>query len=60
MWRRCPCEGPTAAQPEPFAISFHDGGDIRVVYIPSRDTVLAIRLSEPLYGDPQLADRLLT
>jgi CubicO group peptidase (beta-lactamase class C family) len=59
MWRACPCRRPTNKSPEPFALAFHDGGDIRVAYIPSRDVVLALRLSEPLYDERQLADRLM-
>ncbi len=54
-WRHCPCNGPTPAEPEPFLYAFHDGGDARLVYIPSRDVVLAIRLSKPLYDEDQIA-----
>ncbi len=53
-WRHCPCDPPTPERPEPFLYVSHDGGDVRVLYIPSRDTVLVIRLSEPLYGPTQL------
>ncbi len=48
-WRHCPCDAPTADDPEPFLYAFHDGGDARLVYIPSRDVVLAMRFSKPLY-----------
>lgn len=48
-WRRCPCGPPTRAEPTPFLYAFHDGGDVRLVYIPSRDVVLAIRFSKSLY-----------
>jgi CubicO group peptidase (beta-lactamase class C family) len=58
MWRLCPCTTPTRKSPEPFTLAFHDGGDTRVVYIPSRDVVLAMRFSEPLYDERQLAQRL--
>ena len=54
-WRHCPCDGPTSADPEPFLYAFHDGGDIRLVYLPSKDVVLAIRLSKPLYDEDQIA-----
>ena len=40
--------------PEPFLYTYHDGGDIRVVYIPSRDVVLAMRFSKPLYDADQI------
>lgn len=53
-WRHCPCDGPTLADPEPFLYAFHDGGDARLVYIPSRDVVLAIRLTKPLYDEDQI------
>lgn len=53
-WRRCPCDPPTAAETEPFLYAFHDGGDVRVLYIPSRQTTLAIRLSKPLYDADQI------
>lgn len=54
-WRHCPCDPPTAQEPEPFLYAFHDGGDARLVYIPSRDVVLAMRFSKPLYD----ADRIV-
>ncbi len=53
-WRHCPCDPPSAADPEPFLYAFHDGGDARVVYVPSRDTVLAMRFSKPLYDEDQI------
>ncbi len=49
-WRHCPCEPSTVADPEPFLYAFHDGGDVRLVYIPSRDLVMALRFTEGLYG----------
>jgi CubicO group peptidase (beta-lactamase class C family) len=49
-WRHCPCDPPTVSDPEPFLYAFHDGGDVRLVYIPSRDVVLAMRFSTSLYG----------
>ena len=53
-WRHCPCDPPSAEYPEPFLYTYHDGGDIRVVYIPSRDVVLAMRFSKPLYDADQI------
>jgi hypothetical protein len=58
-WRHCPCDLPTAARPEPYLYVFHDGGDSRVVYIPSRDTVVAMRLSKGLYETDRIADDLV-
>ncbi|MEL6890733.1 MAG: serine hydrolase [Actinomycetota bacterium] len=55
-WRHCPCDPPTYAEPEPFLYAFHDGGDARLVYIPSRDTILAMRFSSPLYGEDRIVD----
>ena len=49
---------PTAADPEPYLYAFHDGGDVRVVYVPSRDVVMAMRFSRPLYDERRLADGL--
>ena len=57
-WRRCPCDPPTAADPEPFLYAFHDGGDVRVVYVPGRGVVMAIRFSRPLYDERRVADGL--
>ena len=53
-WRHCPCGPPSEEYPEPYLYTFHDGGDIRVVYIPSRDVVLAMRFSKPLYDADQI------
>jgi len=53
-WRHCPCTGPSSVDPEPFLYAFHDGGDARLVYIPSRDVVLAIRLTKPLYDEDHI------
>ena len=53
-WRHCPCDPPSEEYPEPFLYTYHDGGDIRVVYIPSRDVVLAMRFSKPLYDADQI------
>lgn len=53
-WRHCPCDPPTIAEPEPFLYVFHDGGDVRLLYIPSRQATLAIRLSKPLYDADQI------
>ncbi len=53
-WRHCPCKAPTTAEPEPFLYAYHDGGDIRLVYIPTRDVVMAMRFSKPLYDADQL------
>ncbi len=55
-WRHCPCDPPSVAEPEPFLYSFHDGGDVRLVYIPSRDQVLALRFSKSLYDADQIVD----
>lgn len=57
-WRHCPCDPPTAAEPEPFLYAFHDGGDARLVYIPSRDVVLAMRFSTSLYGEDRIVDNI--
>ena len=53
-WRHCPCGPPSEEYPEPYLYTFHDGGDVRVVYIPSRDVVLAMRFSKPLYDADQI------
>lgn len=53
-WRHCPCDAPTPSEPEPFLYAFHDGGDVRLVYVPSRDVVLAMRFSKPLYDADQI------
>lgn len=53
-WRHCPCDLPSAEYPEPYLYLYHDGGDVRVVYIPSRDSVLAMRFSKPLYDADQI------
>jgi cellulose synthase (UDP-forming) len=53
-WRHCPCDPPSAEYPEPYLYTFHDGGDVRLVYIPSRDVVLAMRFSKPLYDADQI------
>ncbi len=55
-WRHCPCDPGTALDPEPFLYAFHDGGDARLVYIPSRDVVLAMRFSTSLYGPERIVD----
>ncbi len=57
-WRHCPCDPPTAAEPEPFLYAFHDGGDARLVYIPSRDVVIAMRLSKSLYDADRIVDNI--
>jgi hypothetical protein len=56
LWRHCPCDGPTRAESEPFLYAFHDGGDTRLVYIPSRDVVIAMRFSKPLYDQDRIID----
>ncbi len=53
-WRHCPCDPPSDLDPEPFLYAFHDGGDARLVYIPSRDVVLAMRFSKPLYDEDRI------
>jgi cellulose synthase (UDP-forming) len=53
-WRHCPCDPPSEEVPEPYLYTFHDGGDVRLVYIPSRDVVLAMRFSKPLYDEDQI------
>lgn len=55
-WRHCPCDPPSVADSEPYLYLFHDGGDVRLVYIPSRDVVLVMRFSTPLYGDGRIVD----
>jgi hypothetical protein len=57
-WRRCPCDPPTTDDPEPFLYAFHDGGDVRVVYVPGKDVVMAMRFSRPLYDERRVADGL--
>lgn len=55
-WRHCPCDPATPLDPEPFLYAFHDGGDARLVYIPSRDVVMAMRFSTSLYGPERIVD----
>ncbi len=57
-WRHCPCDPPSEADPEPFLYAFHDGGDARLVYIPSRDLVIAMRLSKSLYDEDRIVDNI--
>lgn len=57
-WRHCPCTPPTAEDPMPWLYLFHDGGDVRVSYVPKSDTVVVIRLSVPLYGARHVVDRI--
>ena len=38
VWRHCPCGPPTADDATPWLYLFHDGGDVRVVYVPDLDT----------------------
>ncbi len=57
-WRHCPCDPPSEEDPEPFLYAFHDGGDARLVYIPSRDLVIAMRLSTSLYGPERIVDNI--
>lgn len=57
-WRRCPCADPTDADPAPYTYVFHDGGDTRVLYLPARDLVVAVRFDVPFYGRDRIADDL--
>jgi CubicO group peptidase (beta-lactamase class C family) len=57
-WKRCPCGRATAEIPTPWTYVFHDGSDVRVLYIPHRDEVMALRLSSPLYGAERVSDEL--
>ncbi|MGE0305997.1 MAG: serine hydrolase, partial [Acidimicrobiia bacterium] len=57
-WRRCPCGATTAGTSSDYLYVFHDGGDVRIAYIPSLDTVFAIRLDAPIYGPDRVADDL--
>jgi cellulose synthase (UDP-forming) len=53
-WRHCPCVPATPEVPEPFLYLFHDGGDVRLIYIPSRDIVMVMRFSTSLYGPTKI------
>jgi CubicO group peptidase (beta-lactamase class C family) len=55
-WRHCPCRPPTEADPTPWYYAYHDGGDVRVVYLPDEDAVVVVRVSEPLYGAVHVVD----
>ena len=55
-WRHCPCTAATADDPMPWLYVFHDGGDVRVAYVPSQDVVMAMRFSTPLYGRTRIVD----
>ncbi len=57
-WRLCPCGQPTAEKPAPYAYVFHDGGDTRLLYVPDRDLVVAVRFDVPFYGVDRIADDL--
>lgn len=57
-WRLCPCGDPTDEAPTPYAYVFHDGGDTRLLYLPDRDQVVAVRFDVPFYGPGRIADDL--
>ena len=52
--------GPDEAGPDArsYAYVFHDGGDTRLLYLPARDLVVAVRFDVPFYGPDRIADGL--
>src|SRR5204862_7600157 len=57
-WRHCPCRAPTDDDPTPFFYAYHDGGDVRVVYLPDEQVTLVVRVSAALYGSTHVVDSI--
>jgi CubicO group peptidase (beta-lactamase class C family) len=57
-WRHCPCRPPSYVDPTPWYYSYHDGGDVRLLFMPDLQLTVAIRVSVPLYGSTHVVDVL--
>ena len=57
-WRHCPCRPPSYSDPTPWYYSYHDGGDVRLLFMPDLQLTVAIRVSVPLYGSTHVVDVL--
>jgi CubicO group peptidase (beta-lactamase class C family) len=57
-WRHCPCRAPTESDPTPWYYAYHDGGDVRVLYLPDEQAVVAVRVSAALYGSTHVVDSI--